>query len=206
MDTSIFGEGNEHLFPVCTPKASDTARFDEALELLHLAGRPLQHAVLMMIPEAWERHESMKPEHRAFYEYHSALMEAWDGPASVCFTDGTVIGAVLDRNGLRPSRIWVTKDGLVVLGSEVGVLDIDHADVVAKLRLQPGKMFLVDTAQGRIVDDVEIRTSWPPSIPTRSGSTTTRSICRTSRRPSTSICRTSASPTASSCSATPTRT
>jgi glutamate synthase (NADPH/NADH) large chain len=157
MDTSIFGEGNEHLFPVCTPKASDTARFDEALELLHLAGRPLQHAVLMMIPEAWERHESMKPEHRAFYEYHSALMEAWDGPASVCFTDGTVIGAVLDRNGLRPSRIWVTKDGLVVLGSEVGVLDIDHADVVAKMRLQPGKMFLVDTAQGRIVDDVEIK-------------------------------------------------
>ncbi|GED96253.1 glutamate synthase large subunit [Gordonia crocea] len=156
MDVSAF-EGGDRIFPICTPGASDTARFDEALELLHLGGRKLPHAVLMMIPEAWERHESMKPEHRAFYEYHSALMEAWDGPASVCFTDGTVIGAVLDRNGLRPSRIWVTKDGLVVLGSEVGVLDIDHADVVQKLRLQPGKMFLVDTAQGRIVDDVEIK-------------------------------------------------
>ncbi|GAB19822.1 glutamate synthase large subunit [Gordonia effusa NBRC 100432] len=158
MDLSVFGESaGEKLFPIVTPGASDTARFDETLELLHLAGRPLPHAVLMMIPEAWERHESMKPEHRAFYEYHSALMEAWDGPASVCFTDGDVIGAVLDRNGLRPSRIWVTKDGLVVLGSEVGVLDIDHADVVQKLRLQPGKMFLVDTKQGRIVDDVEIK-------------------------------------------------
>ncbi|MFT3901461.1 MAG: glutamate synthase large subunit [Gordonia sp. (in: high G+C Gram-positive bacteria)] len=157
MDTSVLGEGGDRIFPVCTPGASDTARFDEALELLHLGGRSLPHAVLMMIPEAWERHESMKPEHRAFYEYHSALMEAWDGPASVCFTDGSVIGAVLDRNGLRPSRIWVTKDGLVVLGSEVGVLDIDHADVVQKLRLQPGKMFLVDTEQGRIVDDVEIK-------------------------------------------------
>ncbi|MFT4201727.1 glutamate synthase large subunit [Gordonia sp. (in: high G+C Gram-positive bacteria)] len=157
MDTSVLGEGGDRIFPVCTPGASDTARFDEALELLHLGGRSLPHAVLMMIPEAWERHESMKPAHRAFYEYHSALMEAWDGPASVCFTDGSVIGAVLDRNGLRPSRIWVTKDGLVVLGSEVGVLDIDHADVVQKLRLQPGKMFLVDTEQGRIVDDVEIK-------------------------------------------------
>ncbi|NMO04041.1 glutamate synthase large subunit [Gordonia sp. TBRC 11910] len=158
MDTSVFGEDvSEKLFPIVTPGASDTARFDETLELLHLAGRSLPHAVLMMIPEAWERHESMKPEHRAFYEYHSALMEAWDGPASVCFTDGDVIGAVLDRNGLRPSRIWVTRDGLVVLGSEVGVLDIDHADVVQKLRLQPGKMFLVDTVQGRIVDDVEIK-------------------------------------------------
>ncbi|MFT4088450.1 MAG: glutamate synthase central domain-containing protein, partial [Gordonia sp. (in: high G+C Gram-positive bacteria)] len=147
----------DKIFPVCTPGASDTARFDEVLELLHLGGRSLPHAVLMMVPEAWERHESMKPEHRAFYEYHSALMEAWDGPASVCFTDGTVVGAVLDRNGLRPSRIWVTKDGLVVLGSEVGVLDIDPADVVSRLRLQPGKMFLVDTAQGRIVDDEEIK-------------------------------------------------
>ncbi|GAA3948458.1 glutamate synthase large subunit [Gordonia caeni] len=147
----------DKIFPVCTPGASDTARFDEVLELLHLGGRTLPHAVLMMVPEAWERHEDMKPEHRAFYEYHSALMEAWDGPASVCFTDGTVVGAVLDRNGLRPSRIWVTKDGLVVLGSEVGVLDIDPADVVLRQRLQPGRMFLVDTAQGRIVDDEEIK-------------------------------------------------
>ncbi len=157
LDMSSFGPGADKVFPIVTPGASDTARFDETLELLHLGGRPLPHAVLMMIPEAWERHATMKPEHRAFYEYHSALMEPWDGPASVCFTDGSVIGAVLDRNGLRPSRVWVTKDGLVVLGSEVGVLDIPAGDVVAKLRLQPGRMFLVDTAQGRIVDDAEIK-------------------------------------------------
>ncbi|MYR07612.1 glutamate synthase large subunit [Gordonia sp. SID5947] len=159
IDPALFGDGDvaAKIFPTCTPGASDTARFDEVLELLHLGGRTLPHAVLMMIPEAWERHESMKPEHKAFYEYHSALMEPWDGPASVCFTDGTVVGAVLDRNGLRPSRVWVTKDGLVVMASEVGVLDIDHADVVQKMRLQPGRMFLVDTAAGRIVDDEEIK-------------------------------------------------
>ncbi|GAC57679.1 glutamate synthase large subunit [Gordonia hirsuta DSM 44140 = NBRC 16056] len=158
IDAAIFGDNAaEKIFPVCTPGASDTARFDEVLELLHLGGRSLPHAVLMMVPEAWERHAHMKPAHRAFYEYHSALMEPWDGPASVCFTDGTVVGAVLDRNGLRPSRIWVTRDGLVVLGSEVGVLDIDPAEVVSRRRLQPGKMFLVDTAQGRIVDDEEIK-------------------------------------------------
>ncbi len=166
IDTEVFGAGTkEKIFPVCTEGASDTARFDEVLELLHLGGRSLPHAVLMMIPEAWERHESMKPEHRAFYQYHSTLMEAWDGPASVCFTDGTVVGAVLDRNGLRPSRIWVTKDGLVVMASEVGVLDIDPADVVRKLRLQPGRMFLVDTEQGRIVDDTEIKDSLASAHP-----------------------------------------
>ena len=160
IDADVFGAGAaDKIFPVCTPGASDTARFDEVLELLHLGGRSLPHAVLMMVPEAWERHENMKPEHRAFYEYHSALMEAWDGPASVCFTDGTVVGAVLDRNGLRPSRIWVTRDGLVVLGSEVGVLDIDPSEVVSRQRLQPGKMFLVDTAQGRIVGDEELKDS-----------------------------------------------
>ncbi|MFT4043153.1 MAG: glutamate synthase large subunit [Gordonia sp. (in: high G+C Gram-positive bacteria)] len=166
IDTSVFGEdAAEKIFPACTPGASDTAQFDEVLELLHLGGRSLPHAVLMMIPEAWERRESMKPAHRAFYQYHSALMEPWDGPASVCFTDGTVVGAVLDRNGLRPSRIWVTKDGLVVMASEVGVLDIDHADVVQKLRLQPGRMFLVDTAAGRIVDDEEIKDSLAAQAP-----------------------------------------
>ncbi|NLG45348.1 glutamate synthase central domain-containing protein, partial [Gordonia sp. (in: high G+C Gram-positive bacteria)] len=160
IDTDAFGADSlEKIFPICTPGASDTARFDEVLELLHLGGRSLPHAVLMMVPEAWERSEDMKPEHRAFYEYHSALMEAWDGPASVCFTDGTVIGAVLDRNGLRPSRIWVTKDGVAVLGSEVGIMDVDPADIVSKHRLQPGKMFLVDTAQGRIVADEEIKDS-----------------------------------------------
>src|SRR6202040_770152 len=143
--------------PGCPPGASDTARFDEVLELLHLGGRSLPHAVLMMIPEAWEHHESMDPARRAFYQYHAGLMEPWDGPASMTFTDGTVIGAVLDRNGLRPSRIWVTSDGLVVMASEAGVLNLDPATVVKKMRLQPGRMFLVDTAQGPIVDDEEIK-------------------------------------------------
>ena len=158
IKTDVFGSyaDVDKIFPVCTPGASDTARFDEVLELLHLGGRSLPHAVLMMIPEAWERHESMDPARRAFYEYHSSLMEPWDGPAAVCFTDGTVIGAVLDRNGLRPSRIWVTKDGLVVMASEAGVLNLDPSTVVRKMRLQPGRMFLVDTAQGRIVSDEEV--------------------------------------------------
>lgn len=162
IKTDVFGpeEGPksvEKLFPICTPGASDTARFDEALELLHLGGRSLAHSVLMMIPEAWERHESMDPARRAFYQYHASLMEPWDGPASMTFTDGTIVGAVLDRNGLRPSRIWVTKDGLVVMASEAGVLDLDPSTVVRRMRLQPGRMFLVDTAQGRIVDDEEIK-------------------------------------------------
>ncbi|MGB8391035.1 glutamate synthase large subunit, partial [Mycobacterium sp.] len=159
IKTDIFGSEAdvEKLFPICTPGASDTARFDEVLELLHLGGRSLAHAVLMMIPEAWERHESMDPARRAFYQYHASLMEPWDGPASMTFTDGVVVGAVLDRNGLRPSRIWVTEDGLVVMASEAGVLDLDPAKVVRRLRLQPGRMFLVDTAQGRIVSDEEIK-------------------------------------------------
>ncbi|MGX7730299.1 glutamate synthase large subunit [Rhodococcus sp. 2H158] len=161
IDSDVFGgsEKLEKIFPVCTEGASDTARFDEVLELLHLGGRSLPHAVLMMIPEAWERHESMDPARRAFYEYHAALMEPWDGPASVCFTDGTVVGAVLDRNGLRPSRVWVTDDGLVIMASEVGVLDIEPQKVVRKLRMQPGRMFLVDTSQGRIIDDEEIKSA-----------------------------------------------
>ena len=159
IHTDVFGYHNDlnKIFPVCTPGASDTARFDEVLELLHLGGRSIAHAVLMMIPEAWERNASMDPARRAFYQYHGSLMEPWDGPASVCFTDGTVVGAVLDRNGLRPSRIWVTDDGLVVMASEAGVLDLDPAKVVRRMRLQPGRMFLVDTAQGRIVDDEEIK-------------------------------------------------
>ena len=138
----------ERIFPIVTPGASDSATFDEVLELLHLAGRSLPHAVLMMIPEAWENHTEMDPARRAFYSFHASLMEPWDGPAAVAFTDGTVVGAVLDRNGLRPARYWVTDDGLVVLASEVGVLDIDPASVIAKGRLQPGRMFLVDTAAG----------------------------------------------------------
>lgn len=159
IKTDIFGSAAdvEKLFPICTPGASDTAHFDEVLELLHLGGRSLAHAVLMMIPEAWERHESMDPARRAFYQYHASLMEPWDGPASMTFTDGTVVGAVLDRNGLRPSRIWVTDDGLVVMASEAGVLDLHPSTVVRRMRLQPGRMFLVDTAQGRIVSDEEIK-------------------------------------------------
>ena len=149
--------GLERAFPICTPDGSDTATFDEVLELLHLAGRSLPHAMLMMIPEAWENHTSMDPVKRAFYQFHSSLMEPWDGPASVCFTDGSVIGAVLDRNGLRPSRYWVTDDDLVVLASEVGVLDIEPSKVIKRGRLQPGKMFLIDTAAGRIVDDDEFK-------------------------------------------------
>jgi glutamate synthase (NADPH) large chain len=147
----------ERMFPIITPGASDTASFDEALELLHLGGRTLPHAVLMMIPEAWENHASMPPHKRSFYEFHASLMEPWDGPASIAFTDGTLIGAVLDRNGLRPSRYWVTDDGLVVMASEVGVLDIEPAKVVQRGRLQPGRMFLVDTSQGRIIGDDEIK-------------------------------------------------
>jgi glutamate synthase (NADPH/NADH) large chain len=145
------------LFPICTPDASDSASFDEVLELLHMGGRSLPHAVLMMIPEAWENHAEMDAARRAFYEFHSMFTEPWDGPASITFTDGTLIGAVLDRNGLRPSRYWVTDDGLVVLASEVGVLDIEPSKVVRKGRLQPGRMFLVDTEHGRIVDDEEIK-------------------------------------------------
>ncbi|WP_373562877.1 glutamate synthase large subunit [Nocardioides campestrisoli] len=147
----------ERLFPICTPGASDSASFDEVLELLHMGGRSLPHSVLMMIPEAWENHAEMDSARRAFYEFHSTLMEPWDGPACVVFTDGAQIGAVLDRNGLRPSRYWVTEDGLVVLASEVGVLDLDPATVVRKGRLKPGRMFLVDTEEHRIIEDEEVK-------------------------------------------------
>ncbi|MFJ4339712.1 glutamate synthase large subunit [Streptomyces sp. NPDC088915] len=158
LASDVFGDRPlDRIFPICTPDASDSASFDEVLELLHLGGRSLPHAVLMMVPEAWENHETMDPARRAFYQYHSTMMEPWDGPACVTFTDGVQVGAVLDRNGLRPGRYWVTDDGLVVLSSEVGVLDIDPARVVRKGRLQPGRMFLVDTAEHRIVEDDEIK-------------------------------------------------
>ncbi len=160
-----WGDKIEKLFPICTPGASDTASFDEALELLHLGGYALPHAVLMMIPEAWEKNQTMPEAQRDFYRFHAALMEPWDGPASVAFTDGTVIGAVLDRNGLRPSRYWVTENGLVVMASEVGVIDVEPSKIVRKGRLEPGKMFLVDTAKGRIVDDDEIMTDLAASKP-----------------------------------------
>ncbi len=157
LASPIWGDRLERLLPIVTPDASDTASFDEALELLHLGGYPLPHAVLMMIPEAWQKRTDMDPALHDFYRFHASLMEPWDGPASVAFTDGTVIGAVLDRNGLRPSRYWVTDDGLVVMASEVGVLDVDQSKVIKKGRLEPGRMFLVDTTQGRIVDDTELK-------------------------------------------------
>jgi glutamate synthase (NADPH) large chain len=145
------------VLPVTRDGLSDTATFDNVLEFLVMNGRPLPHAILMMIPEPWQNHESMSAERRAFYEFHASLMEPWDGPASIAFTDGTVIGAVLDRNGLRPSRYYVTTDGLVIMASEVGVLDIPPEQIAVKERLHPGKIFLIDTAQGRIIDDEEIK-------------------------------------------------
>ena len=145
------------LSPICTPDASDSASFDQVLELLHLGGRSLPHAVLMMVPEAWENNTSLSPSRRDFWQFHASLMEPWDGPACVTFTDGTVVGAVLDRNGLRPGRWWRTIDDRIILASESGVLDVPSAQIVAKGRLEPGKMFLIDTAAGRIVPDDEIK-------------------------------------------------
>ncbi len=159
FDSDLFGEDTKKILPIINPNGSDSAMFDNTLELLVLAGRSLPHAIMMMIPEPWSNHESMDDEKRAFYQYHSSLMEPWDGPASIAFTDGKKIGAVLDRNGLRPSRYYVTKDGLVIMASEAGVLDVPPEDVVQKGRLQPGRMFLVDTEQGRIIDDAEIKQS-----------------------------------------------
>ncbi|MEX0714053.1 MAG: glutamate synthase large subunit, partial [Pirellulales bacterium] len=152
-----FAADLKKIFPICTPGASDSAIFDNALELLVLTGRSLPQAMSMLIPEPWAGHESMSDEKKAYYEYQACLMEPWDGPASMAFTDGTMIGAVLDRNGLRPSRYWVTKDGLVIMASEAGVLDIPPANIESKGRLRPGRMFLVDTAQGRIIGDDEIK-------------------------------------------------
>ncbi len=157
LESDLIPGDLERLYPICTQGASDSASFDEVLELLHLGGRSLPHSVLMMIPEAWENHTEMDQQRRDFYSFHSAMMEPWDGPACVVFTDGSQIGAVLDRNGLRPSRYWVTDDGLVVLASEVGVLDLDPASIVRKGRLQPGRMFLVDTDEHRIIEDEEIK-------------------------------------------------
>ncbi len=157
LQSDVLGEDLKKVLPVIREGGSDTATFDNVLELLVMAGRSLPHAILMMIPEPWSNHESMDEERKAFYEYHSSLMEPWDGPASIAFTDGTVIGAVLDRNGLRPSRYYVTKDDMVIMASEVGVLDIPAEDILVKERLHPGKIFLVDTAKGRIVDDEEIK-------------------------------------------------
>lgn len=156
--SSVFGDDLKKVFPVINEDGSDSARFDNVLEFLHLSGYSLPHAIMMMIPEPWERHQTMSAEKRAFYEYHACMMEPWDGPASITFSDGHLIGAVLDRNGLRPSRYYVTNDDRVVMASEVGVLPrIDPASVIAKGRLRPGRMFLVDMEQGRIIEDEEIK-------------------------------------------------
>ncbi|HET6922370.1 MAG TPA: glutamate synthase subunit alpha, partial [Anaeromyxobacteraceae bacterium] len=157
MASRLFGQDLKKILTVIDTEGSDSAMFDNVLELLHLAGRSVPHAMMMMVPEPWARHESMSPEKRAFYEFHSSLMEPWDGPASIAFSDGVVVGATLDRNGLRPARYYVTRDGLVVMSSEVGVLDIPPEQVVKKGRLQPGRMFLVDTGEGRIVSDDELK-------------------------------------------------
>ena len=157
FESGLFGDDIKKILPIIDTNGSDSAMFDNCLELLVLGGRSLPHAMMMMIPEPWTNHESMSEEKKAFYEYHSCLMEPWDGPASIAFTDGMRIGAVLDRNGLRPSRYYVTKDDLVIMASEVGVLDVPPDRVVHKGRLQPGRMFLIDTEQGRIVADEEIK-------------------------------------------------
>src|SRR5436309_2436423 len=157
LRSEVLGDDLQKVLPVIREGGSDTATFDNVLEFLVMTGRSLPHALLMMIPEAWENHESMDRARKAFYEYHSSLMEPWDGPASIAFTDGTVIGAVLDRNGLRPSRYYVTKDDLVIMASEVGVLDVPPEHILIKERLHPGRIFLVDTARGCIVQDEEIK-------------------------------------------------
>ncbi len=165
LASSLIPGDLKRLFPIVQMSGSDSASFDEVLELLYLGGRSLPHAVLMMIPEAWENHATMSEDRRNFYAFHASLMEPWDGPACVTFTDGHVVGAVLDRNGLRPSRFWVTKDGLVVLASEVGVLEIAPQNIARKGRLQPGKMFLVDIEAGRIIEDDEIKDSLATNAP-----------------------------------------
>jgi glutamate synthase domain-containing protein 1 len=152
----------DKLYPVIVPGGSDSASIDNAVEFLFQSGRSLPHVMAMLIPEAWAGNPEMDPKKRAFYEYHASLMEPWDGPASVCFTDGRVVGATLDRNGLRPGRYIVTKDDLVVLASEAGVIEVPPEDVRKKGRLQPGRMFLVDTVEHRI-------SRWPAASPTRSG-------------------------------------
>ena len=157
LESDLIPGDLKRLFPIVENSGSDSASFDEVLELLYLGGRSLPHSVLMMIPEAWENHRTMSKARKDFYSFHSSLMEPWDGPACVTFTDGKQVGAVLDRNGLRPSRFWVTDDGLVVLASEVGVLDFKPESIIRKGRLQPGKMFLVDIEEGRIIEDDEIK-------------------------------------------------
>jgi len=167
FESKLFGSDIKKILPIIHDDGSDSAKFDETLEFLHLSGRSLPHAMMMMIPEPWSQHETMSDEKKAFYEYHSTMMEPWDGPASIVFTDGSVVGAVLDRNGLRPSRYCVTKDGMVVMASEVGVLPMDAERILLKSRLEPGRMFLVDTNQGRIISDKELKETMAAAHPYR---------------------------------------
>ena len=167
LQSELFGDNLHKLFPIVEEDGSDSSKLDNCLEFLHLSGRSLAHAVMMMIPEPWEKHESMSDEKKAFYEYHSCLMEPWDGPASIAFTDGSVIGAVLDRNGLRPSRYYITTDDRVIMGSEVGAVDVPVEMVLHKGRLEPGRMFLIDTREGRIIADEELKHSIATEHPYR---------------------------------------
>ena len=157
MSSAVLGDDLKKLYPISFADQSDTATFDNCLELLTMAGYPISHAMMMMIPEPWENHSSMDPRRRAFYEYHAAMLEPWDGPASIVFTDGRQIGATLDRNGLRPSRYCITDDDMVIMGSESGVLPVPESKIVRKWRLQPGKMFLIDLEQGRMINDEELK-------------------------------------------------
>lgn len=167
LSSDLFGEDLKKTFPIIAAEGSDSANFDNCVEFLTLTGRPIEHAVMMMIPEPWSNHETMGDDRKAFYEYHSCLMEPWDGPASIAFTDGSKVGAVLDRNGLRPSRYYVTKDDIVIMGSEVGVLEVPADMVLKKGRLQPGRMFLIDTVEGRIVEDKELKSRLAEEHPYR---------------------------------------
>jgi len=167
LASDLFGDDVRKLFPIIQDEGSDSDKFDNCLEFLVLSGRTLPQAMMMMIPEPWENHESMSDEKRAFYEYHSCLMEPWDGPASIAFTDGVRVGAVLDRNGLRPSRYYVTRDDMVIMASEVGVLEVPPERVLLKQRLQPGRMFLVDTEEGRIISDEELKQTVAKARPYR---------------------------------------
>ncbi|XEC95496.1 glutamate synthase large subunit [Paenibacillus tarimensis] len=165
--SELFGEDMEKIKPVINPDGSDTAMFDNTLEFLYLAGRSLPHAAMMMVPEPWSNHESMSDDKKAFYEYHSTLMEPWDGPAAMAFTDGTQIGALLDRNGLRPARYYVTKDDTIILGSEAGTVEIPPENILYKDRLRPGRILLVDTKEGRIISDEEVKTAIAAEHPYR---------------------------------------
>src|SRR3546814_17752628 len=169
MQSAVLGADLPKLYPIVYEGQSDTATFDNCLELLVMSGYSLAHAMMMMIPEAWEQHADMDESRRAFYEYHAAMMEPWDGPAAIAFTDGRQIGATLDRNGLRPARYLITDDGLVVMASEAGTLSIPEHRIVKKWRLQPGKIFLIDLEQGRIIDDAEIKSKLDNTRPSPQG-------------------------------------